>query len=55
MTALVDVGFLVNKISRSHSVLDTTCHRALRTSDWPIIETSTWQHTTITRDRHPCP
>jgi hypothetical protein len=24
-------------------------------SDKPVAETSTWQHTTLTRDRHPCP
>jgi len=24
-------------------------------SDQPDAETSTWQHTTLTRDRHPCP
>jgi hypothetical protein len=27
----------------------------LWTSDQPDAETSTWQHTTITRDIHPCP
>jgi hypothetical protein len=27
----------------------------LWTSDQPVAETSTWQHTTLTRDRHPCP
>jgi len=27
----------------------------LWTSDQPIAETSTWQHTTLTTDRHPCP
>jgi len=21
----------------------------------PVVETSTWQHTTFTRERHPCP
>jgi hypothetical protein len=26
----------------------------LWTRDQPIAETSTWQHTTLTRDRHPC-
>ena len=25
------------------------------TSDRPDTETSTWQHTTLTRDKHPCP
>jgi len=24
-------------------------------SDQPIAETSTWQYTTLTRDKHPCP
>ena len=27
----------------------------LWTSDQPDAETSTWQHTTLTTDRHPCP
>jgi hypothetical protein len=27
----------------------------LWTSDQSDLETSTWQHTTLTRDRHPCP
>ena len=27
----------------------------LRTSDQPVAETSTWQHTTLTTDKHPCP
>jgi len=26
----------------------------LRTNDKPYTETSTWQHTIITTDRHPC-
>jgi hypothetical protein len=26
----------------------------LWTSDQPVTETSTWQHTTLTRDGHPC-
>jgi len=25
------------------------------TMDWPVAESSNWQHTTPTRDRHPCP
>jgi len=24
-------------------------------SDQPVAETSTWQYTTLTTDRHPCP
>jgi len=27
----------------------------LWTSDHPDAETSTWQHTTLTRNRYPCP
>ena len=27
----------------------------LWTSDQPVAETSTWQHTTLTTDKHPCP
>jgi hypothetical protein len=27
----------------------------LWTSDHPTAQTSTWQHTTLTSDRHPCP
>jgi hypothetical protein len=29
--------------------------RIVWTSDQPGAETATWQHTTLTRDRHPCP
>jgi len=25
------------------------------TSDQPVAETSTWQHTTLITDKHPCP
>jgi hypothetical protein len=40
--------------SRSHS---DTPHSVglLWTSDQPVAETSTWQHTTLTTDRHTCP
>jgi hypothetical protein len=40
--------------SRSHS---DTPHSVglLWTSDQPDAETSTWQHTTLTSDKHPCP
>jgi len=40
--------------ARSHS---DTRHSVglLWTSDQPDAETSTWQHTTLTRDRQPCP
>ena len=41
-------GFTITHIQK-HSV------ELLWTSDQPVAETSTWQHTTPTRDRHPCP
>ena len=46
--------FLIIEASRSHS--DTT-HSVglLLASDQPDAETSTWQHTTLTKYRHPCP
>ena len=45
---------LVIETSRS---LSDTPHSVglLCTSDQPVAETSTWQHTTLTRDRQPCP
>jgi hypothetical protein len=44
---------LIVEASRSHS---DTPHSVglLWTSDQPDAETSTWQHTTLTGDRHPC-
>jgi len=45
---------LINKASRSHSDTPHTVG-LLCTSDQPDAETSTWQHTTLTRDRHSCP
>jgi hypothetical protein len=50
---LVGQGLLMTDVSRSHS--DTPPVGLLWTSDQPDAETSTWQHTTHTRDRHPCP
>ena len=51
---LVGQGFLIIAASRSHS---DTQHTTLLfwTSDKPGPETSTWQHTTPTRNRHSCP
>jgi len=46
-------GLLMVKGSRSHP--DTAQSVGLLwTSDRPVAETSTWQHTTLTTDRHPC-
>ena len=42
-------GFLITHNDASHSV------GLLWTSDQPVAETSTWQHTTLTTDKHPCP
>ena len=50
----VGQGLFVVEASRSHS---DTPHSVglLWTSDQLVAETSTRQHTTLTRDRHPCP
>jgi len=49
----VGQGLLFIGASRSHS--DTPHSLGLLwTSDQPDAGTSTWQHTTLTRDRHPC-
>ena len=47
-------GLLIIKASRSHS---GTPHSVwlLWMSDHPVAQTSTWQHATLTTDRHPCP
>jgi len=51
---LVGQGLLTLEASRSHS--DTPHSVGLFwTSDRPDAETSAWQHTTLTTDRHPCP
>jgi hypothetical protein len=42
-------GFMTTLSDTPHSV------RLLWTSDQPDAQTSTWQHTTLTRDRHQCP
>ena len=53
LTALVGHGLLF-EIPRSES--DTPRSLGLLwTSDRPVAETSTWQHTTFTRESHPCP
>jgi hypothetical protein len=50
----VGQGLLIIEASRSHS---DTPHSVglLWTSDQPDAETPTWQHTTLTRDRHMTP
>jgi len=51
-TTLVDLG-LHYKVHRSHSNTPQSTG-LLWTSDRPIADTSTWQQTTLTRDRHSC-
>jgi len=53
-TTPVCQGLLIIEDSRLRS---DTPHSVglLWTSDRPDAETSTWQHTTLTTDRHPCP
>jgi hypothetical protein len=47
-------GLLIVEASRSHS--DTSHWVGIPwASDQPHAETCTWQHTTLTTDRHPCP
>ena len=43
------LGFLITHNDASQSV------GLLWTSDQFVAETSTWQHTTLTTDKHPCP
>ena len=52
--SLLGQGLLIVDETWSHSDTPHSGGR-LWTSDQPDAETSTWQHTTLTRDRHPCP
>jgi hypothetical protein len=52
--AVESQGVLVIETSWSHSDTPFSVGH-LWTSDQPDAETSTWQHTTLTRDTHPCP
>jgi hypothetical protein len=51
---LVGQGLLIIEAFRSHSDASHLVRRPW-TRDRAVAETSTWQHTTLTRDRHPCP
>jgi hypothetical protein len=47
---LIFLGFTITHfLDTPHSI------GLLWTRDQLVAETSTWQHTTLTRDRHPCP
>ena len=50
----VNQGLLTIEASRSHT--DTPYSvELLWTNDQPVAEIPTWQYTTLTTDRHPCP
>jgi len=38
-----------------HTQRRTTLGTTPLDSDQPVAETSTWQHTTLTREKYPCP
>ena len=53
-SALVGLDILTAEVSRSHTHTHTHTHRVglLRTGDGPVAQISTWQHTTLTKDRY---
>jgi len=50
---LMGHGLLIIEASRTHSDTPRSV-RLLWTCDQADTETCTWQHTTLTRDIHPC-
>ena len=48
------INLLVFEVSWSHNDAPQSV-RILWTSDQSVAETCTWQHTTLTTDKHPCP
>jgi hypothetical protein len=53
-TALVGRGLPLLRF-RDHTQWHTHSVGLFWTSDRPVAEPSTWEHTTLTRNRHPCP
>jgi hypothetical protein len=49
------LGLLIFSRLRDHTLDTPHSVGLLWTSDQSVAETSTWQHTTLTRERHPCP
>jgi len=47
-------GLLILEVCGSHTTTAPQSVGLLWTSDRLVEETSTWQHTTLTTDRHPC-
>jgi hypothetical protein len=54
-TAPIGPGPLIIEASRSHCLDTPHSVGLLWTRDQPDTETSTWQHTTLTRERYQCP
>ena len=48
-------GLLIHEVSRSHTTTHHSSVGLLWTSDQLVAEISTWHHTTLTTDKHPCP
>jgi hypothetical protein len=48
-------GLLIHDVFRDHTSDAPQSVGLLWTSDQSGAETSTWQHTTLTTDKHPCP
>jgi len=53
-TAVVCVGQLIAEVPILPSVIHTHSLGLVWKIDRPVPETSTWQHATLRRDRHPC-
>ena len=54
-TSMPSVGFEPTIFFLDHTRHSTVGRIPLWTSNQSVAETSTWQHTTITSDNHPCP
>jgi len=46
---------MTHTLTHTHTHTHTHSVRILWKNDRPVIETSTWQHTTLSTDRHSCP
>ena len=55
MSYIYIYGAPILDVSRSHTTTHHSRLGLLWTSDQLVSETSTWQHTTLTTDKYPCP
>ena len=56
LSSFLSFGATAPQWARASSIRRFLNHtQRLWTSDQPVAETSTWQHTTLTTDKHPCP